>query len=73
MPGVKHITLNNIIKKKEKGFWGGWFLRFQFTFTAETVFENSYKDFTHWETAGFMSSEMMTAQRFYEAENQGRP
>lgn len=34
MSGVKHITLSNIIKKKEEGFLGV-VLCFQFTFTAE--------------------------------------
>lgn len=53
--GVKHITFSNIIKKKGKGFLGGCFLCFQFTFTAETAFENSYEDFTYWETAVFCS------------------
>lgn len=49
--GVKHITFSNIIKKKGKGFLGGCFLCFHFTFTAETAFENSYEDFTYWKTA----------------------
>lgn len=34
---------------------GGCFLCFQFTFTAETGFENSYEDFIYWETAVFCS------------------
>lgn len=51
--GVKHITFSNIIKKKGKGFLGGCFLCFQFTFTAETAFEIFYEDFTYWETAVF--------------------
>lgn len=42
-------------QEEREGILGGCFLCFQFTFTAETAFENSYEDFIYWETAVFCS------------------